>query len=196
MHFILASQSRARAKVLQQAGIQFQAMPAHIDEHAVKQSGKASGMSAAEVTTVLAAMKAEKISQQHPEALVLGADQILVCGDVWFDKAPDIATAKQQLMLLSGKSHMLLTAVVFYYRGNRIWQHLAVPALTMRVLPVGEIEQYLQKTGSDILESVGCYQIEGLGITLFEAIDGDYFSIMGLPILPVLTYLRGRGDIE
>jgi septum formation protein len=201
---ILASASTARHALLQGAGIPAEAIAAHIDEDEIKRAfreqpvddthpgGSDAGerARATEAALMLAETKALRISARHPGALVIGADQILLCGVTWFDKPEDIAAAREQLRVLSGQTHVLVTATVVVRDGIRIWQHVAVPRLTMRELSDSFIDNYLAEEGDAALGSVGAYRLEGRGVQMFTRIDGDYFTILGLPLLALLGFLR------
>lgn len=145
------------------------------------------------VAQALAQAKASAVGKTRPDALVIGADQMLVCGENWYDKPGDLGAARRQLKSLSGKTHHLLTAVVVVEGDRVLWQHRAQAALTMRSFSQDFLETYLRQAGPAILSSVGAYQLEGLGAQLFERIEGDHFTILGLPLLPLLGYLRSRG---
>lgn len=190
---ILASASPARAQLLASAGLDFRVEAAAIDEAAIKHALKADGAGAAECAAALAEAKARWISERHPAALVIGADQILVCEGVWFDKPADLAKARVQLQALRGKSHALMTAACATVAGEPIWHGLAQPRLAMRGFDDGFLDTYLAVEGSAVLESVGAYRIEGRGVQLFDRIDGDFFAVLGLPLLPLLAFLRDRG---
>lgn len=190
---ILASASASRAAILHHAGLPFEAMPAHIDESAIKLAGAAAGETPGAVAQTLARLKAQRISARFPAALVIGADQILSAGDVWFDKPESTAEAESHLRRLRGQTHTLHTAVCCLRDSQMIWHHLATPTLTMRALSDDFIADYLAAEGDDCLSSVGAYRLEGRGIQLFERIDGDFFAILGLPILPLLGFLRQHG---
>ncbi len=187
---ILASASASRARLLTAAGLPFTAIAAHVDEDAVKAAMKADGATALDCAETLAELKALKISQAHPSALVIGADQMLACEDRWFDKPPNVEAARDHLMSLSGKTHTLPTVAIVARGGARIWQHRSAPKLTMRNLNPAFLETYLAHAGEAVLSSVGAYQLEGAGVQLFKAIDGDFFTILGLPLLPLLNFLR------
>jgi septum formation protein len=187
---ILASASTVRKRLLSAAGISMVTTPAHVDEDAVKQAHKADGTSAVDTATALAEIKALRISGSAPGALVIGADQILVCGGEWFDKPPDMDHAKGHLCALRGQTHELATAAVVVRDGVRIWHHAETPRLTMRPFTDAFIDDYLAREGTDILSSVGAYRLEGLGAQLFSRIEGDFFSILGLPLLALLDFLR------
>jgi septum formation protein len=190
---ILASASISRQAILHQAGLLFEAIPAYVDETALKESAKAEGWTAAEAALVLAGLKAERISRRFPGALVIGADQLLVCGGDWFDKPTDLAEAAQHLERLSGHAHVLETACCAYRGGSRVWHVSAAPKLVMRKLSLGFITSYLAAEGTEICSSVGAYRLEGLGSQLFSQIEGDFFTILGLPLLALLGYLRQAG---
>lgn len=193
---ILASASQTRLHLLQQAGFLVTAMPAYIDETAIKQTipKPQTGMGEA-MAMRLAELKAEKISKQYPNDMVLAADQLLILpktdgGEQWFDKPKNLDVAKHHLRTLSGKTHFLATALVMYQAGGAIWRVLEKPTLTCWNFSDAFIDDYLSRVGEGVLLSVGSYQLEGLGIRLFSNIDGDYFSILGVPLLPLLCQLR------
>jgi septum formation protein len=193
---ILASASRARAAMLEAAGIEVVLRPAAVDESEVKASFKAAGGAAGEAAVALAELKAALIAAgAAPGALVLGADQILTCEHAWFDKPSDRAAAKAQLLTLAGKPHELHTAVVGFRHGARIWHHLTLTRLWMRPLSPAFVDRYLDALGDAALETVGAYHVERLGTHLFSRIEGDHFSILGLPLLPTLAFLRDQGMI-
>ena len=189
---VLASASAARRKVLAAAGITVTAEAAAVDEAAVKESLKAEGASPIQAAETLAELKAQRVAGRFPGALVIGADQMLSCNDVWFDKPGDMDHAAAHLRALSGKTHELATAVCVARNGARIWHHNAVARLTMRPLSDAFIAAYLQAAGPAVMSSVGAYQIEGLGAQLFAAVDGDVFTILGLPLLPLMEFLRAN----
>lgn len=187
---VLASASASRAHILRAAGLAFEQQPARVDEDALKASMRAEGANAGETALALAEIKARRVSAQRPEAYVIGADQLLECEGLWFDKPKDRAGAAAHLRALGGKRHELATAVCVMREGATLWTHIARPALHMRVLSDAAIDDYLEAAGDAILASVGAYQLEGLGVHLFERIEGDWFSILGLPMLPLAAYLR------
>lgn len=193
---ILASASTARQAVLRGAGIDFQVEPARIDEDSVKMSFKVEGASAQDVAIALADLKAAKISARHPDALVIGADQMLDCNGIWFDKPPDRETLHAQLMALRGKTHHLEAALCVHDRGKRIWHVLDRAELTMRDFSDDFLKTYIDAAGDDVLASVGGYRLEGIGAQLFSKINGDYFTILGLPLLPLLDFLRHHGVVQ
>ncbi len=191
---VLASASKSRANLLAAAGLACDIVPAHADEDAVKLALKAEGaqgeQGARQCAETLAEIKAVQVSQRLPGALVIGADQMLECDGVWFDKPTDMNGARAHLAALRGKTHTLPTAVAVVLDGSVIWHHSASPKLTMRDFSDAFIEHYLANTGEKILSSVGAYQLEGWGVQLFARIDGDFSTILGLPLLPLLAFLR------
>jgi len=190
---LLASASVARRAVLSQAGLRFDTRVAGVDEAAIKESARAAAMPAEDAAILLAEAKAERIAARAPEALVIGADQLLVCEGQWFDKPPDIAAARSQLQRLRGREHELVTALVCHRAGQRIWQHVAKPRLRMRDFSDAFLDAYLAAEGDALLTSVGAYRLEGLGVHLFDRIEGDQPAILGLPLLPLLGFLRQHG---
>jgi septum formation protein len=190
---VLASASRWRLELLRRAGLNLRAEPARIDESEVKTSLRADRADAAAAAETLAELKAAKISRQAPGALVIGADQILECEGRWFDKPPDRAGAAAHLRALRGKSHALETAACVVRDGVRIWRHGETPRLTVRPLDEAFIESYLDAAGPEILETVGAYRLDDIGAQLFTKVSGDYFTILGLPLLPLLGFLREHG---
>jgi len=193
MRLILASQSRFRAGLLAAAGVAVETMPAHVDEADVKQAARAEGASAEETALLLASLKAERIARQHPDALVIGGDQMLVCEGTWFDKPPDMAAARAQLLALRGKAHTLVTAVLCQRGGQRVWQHIAKPKLVMRDFSEAFLDQYLALEGEVLTTTVGAYRVEGPGLQLFDRIEGEHSEIVGLPMLALLGFLRQHG---
>ena len=190
---ILASASKARRAVLEGAGLRFETRIASVDEAAIKEAAQAEGISADEAALILADAKAEFVARSAPDALVIGADQLLVCDEAWFDKPPDIAAARTHLQRLRGRRHELVTALVCHRGGQRIWQHVAKPRMTMRDFSDAFLEAYLAAEGDALLSSVGAYRLEGHGAQLFDAIEGDQPAILGLPLLPLLGFLRQHG---
>jgi septum formation protein len=190
---ILASGSEIRATLLRRAGLDIAVIPAPVDEDAVKSAFKADGEAPGDCAVALAELKAKRVSTKHPGALVIGADQILELDGIWFDKPQDRDEARDHLTALRGRTHRLITAAVVAQNGSRIWHTLDEARLTMRDFSDGFRETYLDRAGPAVLTSVGAYQAEGLGITLFEKIEGDFFTILGLPLLPLLGFLREHG---
>jgi septum formation protein len=190
---ILASASVSRRALLTAAGLVFDCIPARVDEDAVKQSARAEGASADEAALLLASLKAERVGRSHPDALVIGADQILVCDGAWFDKPADVAETREHLRRLRGRTHSLVTAVVCEREGRPVWQHVATPRLTMREFSDAFLEAYLTAEGNALLSSVGAYRLEALGVHLFNRIAGEHTAILGLPLLPLFGFLRQHG---
>jgi septum formation protein len=193
---ILASASRSRARMLKNAGISTEAIASGVDEDAIKQDGLVDGLLMDDIAMALAQAKALAISAQHPNALVIGADQILVCEGQYYDKPRDMTEARKHLQALSGKRHELLTAACVAAGNEIVWQHISAPQLRMRVLDESFIATYLETAGPMVMESVGAYQLEGRGAQLFDHVDGDFFSILGLPLLPLLAFLREQGPMS
>ena len=192
---ILASGSQSRRALLAGAGVEAETIKPNLDEGAFKAAMRADGMSIRDQAMRLAELKALKISEQRA-GLVIGGDQMLSLGDRAFDKPADMAGARAHLKALSGQSHHLETAITIAESGRIVWKHLARPELVMRPLSDTFIDAYLASVGEDILSTVGGYKLESLGSQLFTEIKGDYFSILGLPLLPLLDYLRTRGVIQ
>jgi len=190
---ILASASPSRASVMRQAGLPAVSEPAHVDETEVKAGLQAEGAEAGEIAEALAELKAQKISRRRPGAFVVGADQMLECEGVWLDKPADLAQAAEHLRSLGGKTHRLISAVCVVRDGVRLWHHIAEARLTMRPLSEDFITAYLAAVGPAALSSVGAYQLEGLGAQLFTRVEGDHFTILGLPLLPLMDFLRNHG---
>ena len=192
---ILASASQSRRDLLEAAGLRFGVQPAHVDEAEIKLSARAEGMSAADTALALADLKASRVSGRAPQALVIGADQILVCEGVWFDKPVNCDAARHQLLALRGKSHVLATTVVCHLGGRRIWRHVVEPRLVMREFSESFLDAYLDAEGEAVTSTVGAYRLEARGVHLFERIDGDHATILGLPLLPLLGFLRQHGAL-
>lgn len=193
---ILASGSPHRRMLLQNAGLEFSVEKPDIDERSVEAALAGSGATSEDIAAVLAEAKAVAVSERHPEALVIGSDQTLSLGDELLHKAADMEAARRQLLRLSSRTHQLSSAVVLAGPGKALWRHTAVAHMTMRKLEPAAIGRYLSDVGQAALGSVGCYQIEGAGIRLFEKIEGDFFTIVGLPLLPLLAALRDKGAID
>jgi septum formation protein len=186
---VLASASRSRQNMLSAAEVPFIADPADIDESTFKKKENDTAF----VAESLATAKAKTVSERHPGALVIGSDQMLVCENRWFDKPTDRTGAKAQLMALGGRTHELVAAVMVLRDGKAVWSYTDRARLHMRAFSEAFIDGYLDRIGTDAFLSVGAYQIEGLGIQLFEKIEGDAFTIMGMPLLPLLEFLRAEG---
>jgi septum formation protein len=191
---VLASASRARRELLAAAGVAFTVDPADVDEPALRRSLQA-GTAPAKIAELLARAKAEDVGTRHRDSLVIGADQVLAFGDEILSKPGDAKGARATLRKLRGKTHELISAVAFAEDGKITWAHTATARLTMRDFSEAFLEEYLLRAGDRVGQSVGAYELEGPGVQLFERIEGDYFTILGLPLLPVLAELRARGVI-
>lgn len=195
MNIILASGSASRRSLLAGAGVQAQSIQPNVDEEAAKNAMRADNVSVTNQAMQLAEMKAVKVSSQV-SGLVIGGDQMLNLEGEAFDKPVNLDGAAKHLRKLSGKTHTLETAIVIAENGAPIWRHMARPSLTVRTLSDRFIQSYIQTCGPPLLTTVGAYQLEGMGAQIFSKIEGDYFSILGLPLLPLLDYLRVRGVLE
>lgn len=196
MRIILASQSASRRQMLDAAGVDYEALPAFVDEVGVKAAMSHANAAPRDIADSLAELKALKISQQHPEALVIGSDSIVVRADgIIMDKPDDRDIARAHLAALSGATHQLISAAVIAERGRPVWRHVDQAKLVVRLLSASFIDAYLDIEWPAIAQCVGCFRIEGAGVTLFDRIDGNHFTILGMPLLPVLGYLRLRGAI-
>lgn len=189
---ILASGSAIRARILDSAGLVFDVMRPEVDEAAIKRAALAAGRTLAETAQLLADAKALAVAAP-PDALALGADQILAFDGEGFDKPQSMAEARARLLRLQGRDHALINASAIAQGGRIVFRHLAAPRLFMRAMTADEIDAYLAAAGEEILSSVGAYQVEALGSRLFERIEGDYFAVLGLALHPVLGYLRREG---
>ncbi|XYK78740.1 MAG: Maf-like protein [Labrenzia sp.] len=196
MALVLASGSKIRAELMRNAGLTIDVDPANVDERAVEAPLLEAGFPPEDLASVLAEAKANDVSARRPGELVIGADQILAFEGERRTKPDDMEAARRQLLSFSGKTHELLSAVVISKDGEAIWRHVSTARLTMRTLSPAFVGHYLAEAGDDVLSSVGAYQLEGLGLQLFEKIDGDYFTILGLPMLPLLAQLRELEVIE
>lgn len=193
---VLASGSPFRKAMLVSAGLDIEAVSAELDERAVEAPLQDSGVSPEDVAVILAEAKALEVSARRPGALVLGCDQTLSLGDEVFHKPADMEGARRHLLALSGKTHQLNSAAVLVRNGEVLWRHVGIANLSMRKLEPAFIGRHLARVGDKALSSVGAYQIEGEGIQLFEKVEGDYFTIVGLPLLPLLSELRRLGAID
>lgn len=192
---ILASASLSRRELLRSAGLIFDVQPATVDEEEYRRAAQAEGASGAETAILLADLKARRVSCRMPEALVIGADQILISDGTWFAKPESLGMARSHLLALRGRTHVLETAIVCARGGERIWQHASAPRLTMRAFSEAFLDSYLATEEDSVLGSVGAYRIEGLGAHLFERAEGDHDAILGLPLLPLLGFLRHHGVV-
>lgn len=193
---ILASSSKTRHAMLKNAGVECDAISSMIDEDGYKQSMKAEGANAAEAAETLAEMKALRMYRQQPDGIVIAADQMLECNGIWFDKPKDRDNTRAQLLALRGKTHQLVSAAVIYKEGSRIWGTIDTAHLTMRNFTEEWLDWYLDTAGEDIFDCVGGYQLEGIGAQLFTEIRGDYFTVLGLPLLPLIGFLRDHGVLK
>ena len=192
---ILASASAARAGLLRAAGVDFTVEPAAIDESRLKREARQAGDSAVDCAIALATEKACVISRRHPDALVIGADQILAAGKQWLDKPADLGEARAQLRVLSGRTHRLETAAVVARGGVPLWRATSAPEMRMRWFSDTFLEAYVAAEGEALLGSVGSYRLEARGVQLFSRIVGDHFAVLGLPLLELLGFLRERGAV-
>ncbi|WP_417812011.1 Maf family protein [Thalassospira alkalitolerans] len=193
---ILASSSKARFTMLKNAGVDCEAIASMIDEEGYKQSMKAEGANAAEAAETLAEMKALRMYRQQPDGIVIAADQMLECNCIWFDKPRDRDNTRAQLLALRGKTHQLVSAAVVYKEGSRIWGKIDTAHLTMRNFTEEWLDDYLDACGDEIYNCVGGYQLEGLGAQLFTEVRGDFFTVLGLPLLPLIGFLRDHGILK
>lgn len=193
---ILASTSATRQRLLRAAGLRFTAEAAHVDETSIVESLAAEKAKPRDVADVLAELKAVKISNRHPEATVIGADQVLSLGAEMFQKPVDRDAAREQLRRLRGRMHVLSSAVCLARGGSVVWRVVEEARLTMRAFSDDFLDAYLVDAGEDILGSVGAYHVEGIGIQLFSKIEGDAFTIQGLPLLPLIDFLRTHGMVR
>lgn len=201
MRLVLGSASVVRGDILRGAGVRFIAEASSVDETPIKEQCRQQGRSVEETAMALAEAKAADVAATHPGALVIGADQILDCGGRWFDKPENADAARGTLLALRGKQHRLVNAVTVNRDGEFLWRHSETATLTMRDFSDAFLEQYLEGVGydggedggADILASVGAYRLEQSGAQLFSAIEGSYFTILGLPLLALLEFLRLQG---
>lgn len=187
---VLASASKIRSDILRRAGVRHTCEAAAIDEQAIKKRLRGDNADVETAAAALADAKAGDIAGRHPEALVIGADQILECEGRWFDKPPDLNAAAEILRALRGRRHRLISAVSVYRGTSNAWRHLETSSLIMRDFSDRFLSDYINESGPGILESVGAYRLEGTGAQLFTRIEGDYFTILGLPLLALLNFLR------
>lgn len=192
---ILASASTIRRQMLENAGVSFQLLPARLDEESVLASLAAEGATPRDIADSLAEMKAAKLADRHPTAVVVGCDQVLdLDGKVW-TKPKTADAARAQLSTLRGRTHRLFSAVVLYHEARPVWRYVGEARLTMRTFSDAFLEDYLARNFDEVRHCVGAYQIEREGARLFSDVQGDYFTILGLPLLPLLNYLSQRGFI-
>jgi septum formation protein len=189
-NLILASASKARSQILLNAGVNFRTQVSNVNEAAIKKNFKAG--SAGEIALKLAVLKATEISSLNKDAFIIGADQVLECDGVFFDKPINHAAASHHLRALRGKTHRLISSVCVVRNSKMLWDVTDSVNLTMRDLSDDFIQSYLAEAGTDIFSSVGGYRLEDLGAQLFTRVDGDFFTVLGLPLLPLLEFLRGK----
>lgn len=195
MRIILASGSQIRRQLMMDAGLEFDVIVKPVDEAAIKEAMLAESARLRDIADALAEAKAMRVSRLE-QGLVIGADQIMVMDKQLFDKPKTIDEARERLKLMRDKTHYLIGAVVICENGNPVWRHMAKTKLTMREFTDEFLENYIEKEGELLTKSVGAYRFEGLGAQLFSHVDGDFFSILGLSLLPVMDYLRTRGAIS
>ena len=195
---ILASGSRSRRQMLEAAGIAFEVLPSRVDERAIRDALEGDGdpIDPADLAEVLARAKAEDVSRERPDALVIGADQVLALGEAIYEKPKDLAEARRHIWSFRGTTHALHSAVALATGGETQWTTADTALMTMRAFSAAFADNYVDRAGPVICQSVGAYQLEGLGLQLFERTEGDYFTILGLPLLALLEELRNRGVIE
>ncbi len=190
---ILASASTSRQAMLQNARIRFRSQPAHVDEESIKHSAISEGISLSDCAVLLAEIKGQRIALENPEAFIIASDQLLDFGGRVFSKPKSLGEAKTQLLELQGKAHKLHTSVVVFLDGERIWHHLSSPIVTLRSLSVSEIDNYFDEIGNSALQTPASYKIENQGCHIIAHFSGAYYDILGLPLLPLLGFMRLHG---
>lgn len=193
---ILASSSKTRRDILEQAGVAIEAMSPRVDEEEIKNAMLAEKAGAPDIAEALAEQKARSVSRRQPQDLVIGADQVLEMGGQIYSKPLDMASARKALATLRGQEHRLFSCVCVLRDGERLWHNLDSARLTMREFSDEFLDNYLQSIGEQALAGPGSYQIEGAGSQMFSKISGDYFTILGLPLLPLLDFLRVQGALR
>ncbi len=193
---MLASASQSRRTLMENAGLQFETEAARIDERAAEAGIAGEPLPPDRLALELARLKARDVASRNPGALVVGCDQTMSLDDILFHKPADIDEARRNLQTLRGRTHRLNSAVVLVRDNRVLWENVSIAELSMRAFSDEFLERYLERTGDAVLKSVGCYQLEAEGIRLFKGISGDYFTILGLPLLPLLEELRTLGEID
>ncbi len=193
---VLASTSQSRRTLMKNAGLVFEALAANVDERAIEAEKRNAKLTPAELALELARRKALDVSRRKPGALVVGCDQTMSLDQVVFHKPAGVGEARENLRALRGKTHRLNSAIVLVRDGQVSWEHVGIAELTMRPFSESYLDLYLSRVADSVLKSVGAYQLEGEGIQLFESIEGDYFTILGLPLLPLLSKLRELGELH
>lgn len=193
---ILASQSKSRQELLDAAGVDFTSVSAQIDEEAIKNEMRTEGASAKETSMRLAVEKAMAVSEKHPSAYVIGADQILDLKGEWFSKPENLSIAHKHLKKLRNKTHLLVNGAAVVKNKKVIWCENSVVQVTMRDFSDNFLDEYLAEAGEDVCDSVGAYYLEDLGAQLVKSVEGDFFSVLGLPLLPLLECLRSCGELK
>lgn len=193
---ILASGSAIRQSLLRNAGLAFETATPRVDEESVRAALLAEGAKPRDIADALAELKATKISARHPAALVIGCDQVLDLGGTLLSKPETVDEARAQLSAMRGKRHDLLSAVVICQAGRPLWRHIGMARMTVRPFSDDWLDGYLSRNWPDIADSVGAYKLEAEGVRLFSRVDGDYFTVLGLPLLDLLSFLTLRGDLQ
>ena len=193
---ILASSSSTRREMLQNAGIEPEIIKPRVDEEMIRDSMLAEKASPRDIADTLAEMKARRVSEKHPDRLVLGCDQVLDLKGELFSKARNIEEARIQLCDLRGKRHSLLSAAVLYENGKPVWRHVGQARLTMRVFSDAFLDDYLARNWEDVRHCVGCYKLEAEGVRLFAQVDGNHFTVLGLPLIELVNYLTLKGELQ
>lgn len=193
---ILASQSKSRQDLLDAAGVKFKSVSADIDEEAIKSEMRSAGCDSKQASLKLATEKAMAVSKKHPKAFVIGADQILDMNGEWFSKPADLSMAHKHLKKLRNKTHLLVNGTAVVKNGKLVWFDNSVVKVTMRDFSDNFLDDYLAEAGEEVCYSVGAYYMEDLGAQLVKSFEGDYFSVLGLPLLPLLDCLRQCGELK
>ena len=193
---ILASGSQTRRDMLENAGVEIEIIKPRVDEEMMRDSMLAEDAIPRDIADALAEMKARRVSEKNPDRLVLGCDQVLDLNGALFSKARSIEDARQQLIELRGKRHSLLSAAVLYENGKPIWRHVGHARLTMRLFTDAFLDDYLARNWEDVRHCVGCYKLEAEGVRLFSQVDGNHFTVLGLPLIELVNYLTLKGELQ